>query len=158
MGHEMKMGSKEKHTPGNFSAIATDLINSAPQSKLRYSDGSMDGDTRGIAASKGSLKPLKGNVSGLGNMGSQKSDYTKGYLKGLKSGMGEKKVNRILKKADRKAKKEERVANRAANRADRIEGRLVKTQRKGEKATEAGKLQKAKRLQARKQRLLKRQK
>lgn len=147
----MVMGSKEKNTPGNFSTVATNLINSAPQSKLRYSDGSMDGDTRGISAGKGSLKPLKVNVSGLGNMGSQKSDYTKGYLKGMEYGQNKKKI-------DRKAKKEERVTNRAANRADRIEGRLAKTQRKGEKATEAGKLQKAKRLQARKQRLLKRQK
>ena len=159
-GHKMVMGSKEKNTPGNFSSVATDLINSAPQSKLRYLDGSKPGDTRGAAAGMGpgpNSPAITGKPLTSAN-GSQKSDYTKGYLKGLKSGMGEKKVNRVLKKADRKRKKEEKVANRSANQAARIGGRLDKTQRKGEAATKAGKLQKARRLQARKQRLLKRQK
>ena len=162
-GHKMKIGSKERHTPSNFSVANENLIKRAPQ--LHYLDGSKPGDSRGFAS--------KGNKSSVG-MGfgpnspafsgtlltsdDLPSEYTKGYLKGLKSGMGERKVNRVLKKADRKKKKEERVANRSANQAARIGGRLDKTQRKGEAATKAGKLQKARKLQARKQRLLKRQK
>jgi|TARA_Y100000015_G_scaffold4791_1_gene4323 hypothetical protein len=161
-GHKMVMGSKEKNTPGNFSSRDNDLILAAPQLKrgLHYLDGSKEGDTRGTAAGMGSgpnSPAITGKTLTSANV-SQKSDYTKGYLKGLKSGMGEKKVNRVLKKADRKRKKEEKVANRSANQAARIGGRLDKTQRKGEAATKAGKLQKARRLQARKQRLLKRQK
>lgn len=162
MGYAMKMGSKENYSPTNFktkdamlmadSPMMMNTVNSITEKpKIKYSDGSIEGDTRGIAAGKGSLNPLTINTSGLGNTGSQKSDYTKGYLKGMEYGQNKKKI-------DRKAKKEERIGNRAANRAARIENRLAKTQKKGERATEAGKLQKARRLQKRKQRLLKRQK
>ena len=63
------------------------------------------------------------------------------------------------RKADGKAViKNARKEMKAERKSNRIEGRLAKTQRKGEAATKAGKLQKARRLQARKQRLLKRQK
>ena len=72
---------------------------------------------------------------------------------------GEKLAAGKKRKAEGKAViKNARKEMKAANQSARIGGRLDKTQRKGEAATKAGKLQKAKRLQARKQRLLKRQK
>ena len=72
---------------------------------------------------------------------------------------GEKLAAGKKRKADGKEViKNARKEMRAENQAARIGGRLDKTQRKSEAATKAGKLQKAKRLKARKQRLLKRQK
>ena len=158
MGYAMKMGSKENYSPTNFKTKDAMLMGQSPMmnissvnsikqsSNLRYSDGSVQGDSYGLSAQYGGdLGSLTVDTSGLG---SQKSDYTKAYLKGMEYGQNKKKI-------DRKVKKKERVENKAANKAARIENRLAKTQKKGEKATEAGKLQKARRLQKRKQRLLK---
>jgi len=159
MGYAMKMGSKENYSPTNFKTKDAMLMGQSPMmmnissinsikqsSDLRYSDGSSQNDSYGKGAQySGNLSSLRVDTSGLG---SQKSDYTKAYLKGMEYGQNKKKI-------DRKVKKEERVGNKAANKAARIENRLAKTQKKGEKANEAGKLQTERRLQKRKQRLLK---
>ena len=116
MGYAMKMGSKENYSPTNFKTKDVMLMGQSPmmmntvnsitgKPKIKYSDGSIEGDTRGIAAGKGSLNPLTIDTSGLENIGSQKSDYTKGYLKGIGYGQNKKKI-------DRKAKRVERLEKR----------------------------------------------
>lgn len=69
---------------------------------------------------------------------------------------GEKLTAGKKRKADGKAViKNARKEIKAERKSNRKSARLAKTQRKGEAATQAGKLQKARRLQKRKQRLLK---
>ena len=124
-GHKMVMGSKEKNTPGNFSSVATDLINSAPQSKLKYSDGGMEGDTRGLGAQYGgNLSSLRANTSELS------APKTKPESKKLTKA-GEKQ-QKLAKKRDAKimqAKTERKLGNyelgkQRSKRAGRIQKRI----------------------------------
>ena len=130
MAYKMNMGDKEKNTPGNFSESDTNIINNAPQGS-RFSHPDF---TREKSVVSYDTKEFGGEI-----LGTSRPGIAKPYNKP-------------------KVLTESPIKNSAVNKNARIAGRLDKTQRKGEAATKAGKLQKARRLQARKQRLLKRQK
>jgi hypothetical protein len=134
MGYAMKMGSKQIDSISNFKTQDAMLMGQSPmmmntvnsiteKPKIKYSDGSVEGDTRGIAAGKGSLNPLTVDTSGLSV---PKAGPSKKLTKAAK------KQQKLAKKRDAKimqAKTERQLGNyelgkQRSSRAARIQKRI----------------------------------
>ena len=136
MGYAMKMGSKQIDSSSSFNTKDAMLMEQSPmmmnissvnsiteKPKVKYSDGSIEGDTRGIAAGKGSLNPPTVDTSGLS---APKAKPSKKLTKAAA------KQQKLAKKRDAKimqAKTERQLGNyelgkQRSNRAARIQKRI----------------------------------
>lgn len=147
--YSMKMGSKEINSPTNFSSKSAMMMAESPMYKLGdpYKGGDPNSFENNISKYLKSEPKIDQSASmDLDNVNVVEKSLTPSEK--LSAGKKRKAAGKAVIKNARKEIRAERKSNRKS-------ARLAKTQRKGEAATQAGKLQKARRLQKRKQRLLK---
>ena len=147
--YAMQMGSKEINSPTNFSSKSAMMMSKSPM--YRLGDPYVGGDPNSFENNMSKYLKSEPKIDQSASMDLDNVTIVEKALtpsEKLSAGKKRKAAGKAVIKNARKEIRAERKSNRKS-------ARLAKTQRKGEAATQAGKLQKARRLQKRKQRLLK---